>query len=213
MLSWFQCVLLKGGHRYGRWWWADRHDGAGTHRLCEECAALCTPANKHRWASRSRDRGPLVQEAATYRVERGGEVSPKLATQAEVEEFLVACGLQREGSDWEAALAGVPVDIDGAQIRFARVGPAPAAPAVRFLSASMPNLFIGLLFVGYCLYGLATIAPTPENLPWRPLIDPHWVLGLGALFGACVAALAIRRGLAAVRPLGEPVDNAPEDGQ
>lgn len=54
MLDWLRCVFLRGGHRFGRWWWEGRQDGAGTHRLCEECACESTPSNRHMWSKRSR---------------------------------------------------------------------------------------------------------------------------------------------------------------
>jgi len=54
MLSWIKCVFFRGGHRFGRRWWKDRHDGGGTHRLCEECVCLVIPANRNSWARRER---------------------------------------------------------------------------------------------------------------------------------------------------------------
>lgn len=80
-----------------------------------------------------------------------------------------------------------------------------------FLRFSMPNLLIGIVLVGYSLYGLATIAPTPDNLPWRPAIDPHWAFGLGALLGAGFAFFGIRSGLASIRYDGEDSKDVPGD--
>lgn len=71
----------------------------------------------------------------------------------------------------------------------------------------MPNLLIGILLFIYSVYGLATITPMPDNLPWRPVIDPHWAFGLGALTGAAFAFFGIRSGLASIRYHGEDSDN------
>lgn len=54
MGAWLRCVFLKGGHLYGRWWWAERTDGAGTHRMCDECGHMGTLANLHSWTSHGR---------------------------------------------------------------------------------------------------------------------------------------------------------------
>lgn len=51
-LSWLDCVLLRGGHSFGRWWWPERPEAA--HRLCEDCAAMQTPKNRRSWFSRER---------------------------------------------------------------------------------------------------------------------------------------------------------------
>lgn len=48
---WLIC-LLKGGHRYGRWWWAERPEAA--HQLCECCADKRTPKNRKSLLHRER---------------------------------------------------------------------------------------------------------------------------------------------------------------
>lgn len=48
---WLRCVLVRGGHSYGRWWWTDREEA---HCLCEECADMRTPKNRHEWLHRER---------------------------------------------------------------------------------------------------------------------------------------------------------------
>ena len=55
---------------------------------------------------------------ALYKVTRGAMVSPKLATTADVEEFLRMCGIAQESAEWEAAFAGWPLHVDGADMRF-----------------------------------------------------------------------------------------------
>ena len=46
-----RCILMRGGHNYGRWWWPDR---AEAHCLCDECADMRTPKNRHFWMHRER---------------------------------------------------------------------------------------------------------------------------------------------------------------
>jgi hypothetical protein len=52
MLRWLRCVLVRGGHRYSRWWWQDYPEAA--HRICEECSFLVTPATSKKLFSRER---------------------------------------------------------------------------------------------------------------------------------------------------------------
>jgi len=54
MMTFLRGVLVRGGHRFGRWWWPDRKDGVGTHRLCEECGSLAAPSNRNHWSRRGR---------------------------------------------------------------------------------------------------------------------------------------------------------------
>ncbi len=56
-----------------------------------------------------------------YIVERSGQRSDRLAGQEDVEEFLTACAIQKDSQDWHAALAGVPVEVDGGSMRFIAV--------------------------------------------------------------------------------------------
>ncbi|KGG87702.1 hypothetical protein P245_19820 [Comamonas thiooxydans] len=53
-------------------------------------------------------------------VTRNGVAGTKLATLAEVEDFLEACGIRSESNIWEAALAGNPVTVDDGTIQFIR---------------------------------------------------------------------------------------------
>lgn len=82
-----------------------------------------------------------------------------------------------------------------------------------FLRFSMPHLLIGIVLVGYSLYGLATIAPTPANLPWRPAIDPVLAFSLGTILGAVFCFFGVRSGLASIRYDGEDSDTAPKGRQ
>lgn len=81
-----------------------------------------------------------------------------------------------------------------------------------FLRFSMPKLLIGIVIAGYSIYGLVNIVPTPDNAPWRPLIDPYWAFGLGTLFGTVLTALGIRSGLASTRYDAGDSDDIPADG-
>lgn len=56
-----------------------------------------------------------------YRIERGGISGSHEATQAEVEDFLDACGIVKESAEWEGALIGLPIQVDGSTIRFIMV--------------------------------------------------------------------------------------------
>jgi len=53
-----------------------------------------------------------------YEVIRGGVRSPRLATEAEVRDFLEASGLPKDTPGHEAVLAGATLHIDGADMRF-----------------------------------------------------------------------------------------------
>ncbi len=55
-----RCILMRGGHSYGRWWWPDR---AEAHSLCEECADMRTPQNRHSWLHRERDANSTAADA------------------------------------------------------------------------------------------------------------------------------------------------------
>jgi hypothetical protein len=59
-----------------------------------------------------------MSTAERFTVERNGRVSNRLASRAEVEDFLDACGIKPNSQGWYAAFAGVPIDVDGGQIRF-----------------------------------------------------------------------------------------------
>lgn len=59
-----------------------------------------------------------------YQVERNGQVSARLATREQVEGFIDACSIPKGSSAWNAAIAGVPINIDGGQVRFTRKEPA-----------------------------------------------------------------------------------------
>ena len=80
-----------------------------------------------------------------------------------------------------------------------------------FIRFAMPNLLIGIVLVGYGLYGLATFTPMPENLPYTTPIDYRLRFGLGALLGAGFAFFGIRRGLASIRYDGEDSEDVPGD--
>lgn len=58
---------------------------------------------------------------AHFQVIRGGEVSSRIATFDEVAEFLGDCHFEQDSAHFEAALAGVPFEIDGATMRFVRL--------------------------------------------------------------------------------------------
>lgn len=64
----------------------------------------------------------LLRDARRYIIERGGQRSDKLATPEDVADFLDACGIQQESERWCAALAGVPIEVDGSTVRFIEVG-------------------------------------------------------------------------------------------
>lgn len=51
-LLWIGCVFFRGGHSFGRRWWANKPEL--THRLCEDCADMATPANQDSWFHRER---------------------------------------------------------------------------------------------------------------------------------------------------------------
>jgi hypothetical protein len=53
-----------------------------------------------------------------YSVERNGITDNFLASLDEVEAFLKTCAMVPGSEDWLAAMAGVPVNVDGSQIRF-----------------------------------------------------------------------------------------------
>lgn len=53
-----------------------------------------------------------------FTVIRAGVTSDRKATLAEVHDFLDACGLMPDSVEWELALVGGPIQVDGAQIRF-----------------------------------------------------------------------------------------------
>jgi hypothetical protein len=53
-------------------------------------------------------------------VERNGRTSGKLASRADVENFLNDCGIEADSQNWYAAFAGVPIDVDGGQVRFTK---------------------------------------------------------------------------------------------
>lgn len=50
-MLWLRCVLVRGGHNYGRWQWPDRDEACC---FCEECADMQTPKNRHAWLHRGR---------------------------------------------------------------------------------------------------------------------------------------------------------------
>lgn len=54
MLDFWKCTL-KGGHRYGRWWWPNRPEAA--HRICESCATMQKPMQRRSWFHRAREWG------------------------------------------------------------------------------------------------------------------------------------------------------------
>lgn len=56
-MLWLRCVLVRRGHAYGRWWWPDR---AEAHCLCDECADMRTPENRHSWVHRERQTDAMV---------------------------------------------------------------------------------------------------------------------------------------------------------
>lgn len=64
---------------------------------------------------------PRPGPAPQYKVERSGMPGDRHATQDEVEDFLDACGIKPESDEWEAALAGVPIAVDGASMKFTPV--------------------------------------------------------------------------------------------
>jgi len=68
------------------------------------------------------DRGhpSVTTDLAMYQVIRGELVSDKLATSIEVGDFLNDCGLASGTPEWQAALAGGPILVDGATMRFIR---------------------------------------------------------------------------------------------
>lgn len=57
---------------------------------------------------------------AQFTIIRGGVEGTRKASLGEVCEFLDACELTPESAEWKSALAGVPIDIDGALIQFIR---------------------------------------------------------------------------------------------
>lgn len=64
----------------------------------------------------------LLRDAPRYIVERAGQRSHSLATPEDVADFLNACGIQPESQRWDAAMAGVPIDVDDSTVRFIEVG-------------------------------------------------------------------------------------------
>jgi hypothetical protein len=54
-----------------------------------------------------------------------GRLSGRLASHAEVEDFLDACGIKAGSLDWYAAFAGIPIDVDGRQVRFLKTEKSP----------------------------------------------------------------------------------------
>lgn len=60
------------------------------------------------------------EDEKIFAVERAGKLGNALANRTEVEDFLCACGIQSSSQQWEAAMAGTPIHIDGANIRFIR---------------------------------------------------------------------------------------------
>ncbi|AHZ73560.1 hypothetical protein OU5_P0308 (plasmid) [Pseudomonas mandelii JR-1] len=56
-----------------------------------------------------------------FTIIRGGLEGNRKATLQEVHDFLDACGLSPESAQWEGAMAGVPIEVDGTTIRFVRV--------------------------------------------------------------------------------------------
>lgn len=67
-------------------------------------------------------RGPssVTTDLAMYQVIRGELISDKLSTSIEVGDFLNDCGLASGTPEWQAALAGGPILVDGATMRFIR---------------------------------------------------------------------------------------------
>lgn len=63
---------------------------------------------------------------ALYEVFRGDERSPLPVTEAEVRDFLDACGLPEDSPAHELVLAGGTLHIDGADMRFRPIEPRPA---------------------------------------------------------------------------------------
>lgn len=68
-------------------------------------------------------RVPLAgEDGLLYRVIRGGLPGEKLVPHAEVLDFIDACGIH-DAMTVEAVLSGVPIDVDGADVRFKQVPP------------------------------------------------------------------------------------------
>lgn len=65
-----------------------------------------------------------AQQEPLYEVIRGGERATRLVTEAEVRDFLDACGLPEDTPGHEAVLAGATLHIDGADMRFNLIEPA-----------------------------------------------------------------------------------------
>lgn len=58
-----------------------------------------------------------------YQVDRNGQVSSRLATRAQVEDFIDACEIPKGSDAWHAAIAGTPINVDGGQVRFTLKAP------------------------------------------------------------------------------------------
>lgn len=55
-----------------------------------------------------------------YFVERNGCRSQSKATQADIDDFLDACGIEKDSQEWFAALAGVPIEVDDGVVCFVK---------------------------------------------------------------------------------------------
>ena len=47
-----KCILIRGGHNFGRWWWVNRPEVA--HQLCDDCAVMRDRSNRKSWILRER---------------------------------------------------------------------------------------------------------------------------------------------------------------
>lgn len=56
-----------------------------------------------------------------YFVERDGHRSTSKATQADVDGFLDACGIEKDSQEWYAALAGAPIEVDNSVMCFVHI--------------------------------------------------------------------------------------------
>lgn len=62
-----------------------------------------------------------IAEGYKFQVMRGEVLANKAASTDEVSEFLDACSIMRGSQEWDAAFAGVPIQVDGTTVRFIRI--------------------------------------------------------------------------------------------
>lgn len=62
-----------------------------------------------------------IAEGYKFQVMRGEVLANKAASTDDVSEFLDACSIMRGSQEWDAAFAGVPIQVDGTTVRFIRI--------------------------------------------------------------------------------------------